>query len=142
MPPLTREAYEDVSPFGALLPHGLLLDPEAGVVLLSTPRWGRPGLALGCAWAIAPRNIEVCEEAVCLDLARIHESLLRSLPVGAALQAIMTILPATAAPAWEQLRPVRGALPDGRRPARGAAGRPAASGRHDTAAASARSARP
>ena len=71
MPPLTREAYEDVSPFGALLPHGLLLDPEAGVVLLSTPRWGCPSLALGCAWAIAPRNIEVCDEAVCLDLARI-----------------------------------------------------------------------
>ena len=104
MPPLTREAYEDVSPFGALLPHGLLLDPEAGVVLLSTPRWGRPSLALGCAWAIAPRNIEVCDEAVCLDLARMHESLLRSLPVGAALQAIMTLLPATAAPAWEQRR--------------------------------------
>ena len=104
MPPLTREAYEDVSPFAALLPHGLLLDPETGVVLLSTPRWGRPGLALGCAWAIAPRNIEVCDEAVCLDLARLHESLLRSLPVGAALQAIMTILPATAAPAWEQRR--------------------------------------
>ena len=105
MPSITREAYEDVSPFAALLPHGLLLDPETGVVLLSTPRWGRPDLALGCAWAITPRNIEVCEEAVCLDLARLHESLLRSLPVGAALQAMMTILPATAAPAWEQRRP-------------------------------------
>ena len=105
MPSITREAYEDVSPFAALLPHGLLLDPETGVVLLSTPRWGRPDLALGCAWAITPRNIEVCEEAVCLDLARRHESLLRSLPVGAALQAMMTILPATAAPAWEQRRP-------------------------------------
>ena len=51
MPPITREAYEDVSPFAALLPHGLLLDPETGVVLLSTPRWGRPesraGVCLG-----------------------------------------------------------------------------------------------
>jgi hypothetical protein len=99
-----RDAYTDVPPFAALLPHGLLLDPEAGVVLLSTPRWGRPSLALGCAWAIAPRNIEVCEDAVCLDLARLHESLLRSLPVGSALQAIMTVLPATTAPAWEHLR--------------------------------------
>ena len=52
MPSITREAYDDVSPFAALLPHGLLLDPETGVVLLSTPRWGRPSLALGCAWTL------------------------------------------------------------------------------------------
>ena len=52
MPPLSREAYEDVTPFGALLPHGLLVDPETGVLLLSTPRWGRSGLALGCAWTL------------------------------------------------------------------------------------------
>src|SRR5207245_4018272 len=48
--------------------------------------------------------IEVCDESVCLDMARVHESLLRSLPVGAALQVIMTVLPAHTAPAWEHLR--------------------------------------
>src|SRR5437867_454770 len=101
---MTRADYEDVASFGALLPHGLLLDVDGGVVLLSTPRWGRPSLALGCAWAVEPRNIEVCEETVCLDLARVHENLLRSLPVGAALQAIMTIVPGTTAPAWAYLR--------------------------------------
>jgi hypothetical protein len=108
---LARTDYEDVPPFGDLLPHGLLLDPGGGVLLLSTPRWGRPGLALGCAWHVEPRNIEVCAEAVCLDIARVHESLLRSLPVGAALQAIMTILPATAVPAWQALRAARPADP-------------------------------
>ncbi len=98
--------YEDDTPFGDLLPHGLLLDPAGGVVLLSTPvlRW-RPGVALGCAWMVEPRNIEVCDEAVCLDMARQHESLLRGLPVGSALQVILTVLPATTAPAWEALRP-------------------------------------
>jgi len=101
---VARTDYEDVSPFSALLPHGLLLDAARGVVLLSTPRWGRPSLALGCAWTVEPRNIEACEESVCLDLARLHESLVRSLPVGAALQAMMTILPATAVPAWQARR--------------------------------------
>ena len=101
---LTRTDYEDVFPFGALLPHGLLLDPARGVLLLSTPRWGKPSLAVGCAWSVEPRNIEVCDESVCLDMARVHESLLRSLPVGAALQAIMTVVPANAVPAWEHLR--------------------------------------
>ena len=123
MPPLTREAYEDVSPFAALLPHGLLLDPEAGVVLLSTPRWGRPGLALGCAWAIAPRNIEVCDEAVCLDLARMHESLLRSLPVGCRAAGHHDPPPGHSSPGVGTAPPVRGTLPDGRRAAGGAAGR-------------------
>jgi conjugal transfer ATP-binding protein TraC len=99
-----RSAYEDVPPFSALLPHGLLLDAAGGVVLLSTPRWGKPTLALGCAWRVAPRNIEVCDENMCLDLARLHESLLRSLPVSAALQVIVTMLPASTAPAWETLR--------------------------------------
>jgi len=100
----TRQDYEDVASFGDLLPYGLLLDPDGGVLLLSTPRWGRPSLALGCAWSIEPRNIEVCDEAICVDLARLHESLLRSVPVGAAIQVIMTILPATTAPAWQTLR--------------------------------------
>lgn len=97
--------YEDDAPFAALLPHGLLLDPEHGVVLLSSPvrRW-KPGLALGCAWTVEPRNIEVVDEAVCLAMARQHESLLRGLPVGSALQALMTVLPATSAPAWDALR--------------------------------------
>ncbi len=108
---LTRVDYEDVSPFADLLPHNLLLDPEGGVLLLSTPRWDKPSLALGCAWTLIPRNIEVCEESVCLTLARMHESLLRSLPVGAALQAGMTILPATTAPDWEQLRQAFDAAP-------------------------------
>src|SRR5713101_6095041 len=101
---VARTDYEDVWPFGDLLPHGLLLDPAGGVVLLSTPRWGKPSLALGCAWSVEPRNSEVCDESVCLDTARVHESLLRSLPVGAALQVIMTIVPANAATAWEALR--------------------------------------
>jgi hypothetical protein len=114
---LTRTDYEDVSPFAALLPHGLLLDPDGGVVLLSTPRWGCPGLAVGCAWTLTPRNIEVCDEAVCLDLVRLHENLLRSLPVGAALQAIMTILPATAAPPWEHLRPASSPVVEAQRAA-------------------------
>jgi len=100
----TGADYEDPSPFAALLPHSLLLDPDSGILLLSTPRWGRPSLALGCAWSIEPRNIETVDEHVCLDMARVHESLFRSLPVGAALQAMMTIVPAHSAPAWEQRR--------------------------------------
>lgn len=97
--------YEDDTPFAPLLPHGLLLDVAGGVVLLSTPvlRW-QPGLALGCAWAVEPRTTEACDEAVCLALARQHETLLRGLPVGSALQALMTVLPATTAPAWEARR--------------------------------------
>src|SRR5262245_39987823 len=98
---LTRPDYADVMPFSALLPHGLLLDSEAGVVLLSTPRWGKPTLALGCAWQVTPRNIEVCDERTCLDLARLHESLCQSVPVGSALQVVMTIRPATSAARWE-----------------------------------------
>ena len=128
MPPLTREAYEDVSPFGALLPHGLLLDPEAGWSC-SPPHAGASQPGAGCAWAITPRNIEVCDEAVCLDLARRHESLLRSLPVGRA-------------PGHDDHPPGHRRsggntavsahpFPDGRRPAGGAAGRAAASGWHD-----------
>src|SRR5712691_7034503 len=101
---LTRADYEDVSPFADLLPHTLLLDPEGGVLLLATPRWDKPSLALGCAWTLVPRNIEVCEESVCLAMARQHANLLRSLPVGAALQVGMTVLPATTAPAWEHVR--------------------------------------
>jgi conjugal transfer ATP-binding protein TraC len=101
---LVRRAYEDVSSFADLLPYSIPLDAESGILLLSTPRWGKPTLALGCAWSIEPRNVEVVDEQVCLDLARLHESLLRSLPVGAALQAIMTILPATTIPTWEALR--------------------------------------
>jgi hypothetical protein len=101
---LTRPDYEDVTPFSALLPHGVLLDPEAGVVLLSTPRWGKPTLALGCAWQLAPRNMEVCDDTTCLDLARLHESLFQSVPVGSALQVLMTMRPATSAPTWEHLR--------------------------------------
>jgi hypothetical protein len=108
---LTRADYEDVSPFADLLPHNLLLDPEGGVLLLATPRWDKPSLALGCAWTMIPHNIEVCEESVCLAMARQHENLVRSLPVGAALQVGMTILPATTAPAWEQLRQSRAASP-------------------------------
>jgi hypothetical protein len=101
---LTRHDYEDMLPFSALLPHGLLLDPDAGVVLLSTPRWGKPTLALGCAWRLAPRNVEVCDDTTCLDLARLHESLFQGVPVGSALQVLMTLVPATSAPAWERLR--------------------------------------
>jgi hypothetical protein len=101
---LTRSDYEDVRSFSTLLPQGLLLDPATGVVLLSTPRWGKPTLALGCAWSLQPVNIETCDESHCLTIARLHESLLQSLPVGAALQVGMAILPATTAPAWEQLR--------------------------------------
>ncbi len=108
---LTRADYEDVSPFADLLPHNLLLDPEGGVLLLATPRWDKPSLALGCAWTIIPRNIEVCDESLCLAMARQHEHLVRSLPVGASLQVGMTILPTTTAPAWEQLRQAIGASP-------------------------------
>ena len=97
-------ALDVTPPFAALLPHSLLLDAEAGILLLATPRWRRPGLALGCAWAIEPRNIEVCDETVCLEIARLHESLLRSLPVGGALQGLLTIRPTHTAPAWETLR--------------------------------------
>ena len=100
-------ALDVTPPFAALLPHSLLLDAEAGILLLATPRWRRPGLALGCAWAIEPRNIEVCDETVCLEIARLHESLLRSLPVGGALQGLLTIRPTHTAPAWETLRHVR-----------------------------------
>jgi len=93
-------------PFARLLPHGLILNQAAGIGLLSTPmpRWKRPSLALGCAWDVVPRNIDVCDESVCLDMARLHEGLLKTLPVGAALQVLMTILPATSMPAWEALR--------------------------------------
>src|SRR5437773_5114048 len=108
---VARADYEDVSSFSALLPHGLLVDPAGGVLLLSTPRWSKPTLALGCAWCVEPRNVEIVDESVCLDMARVHESLLRSLPVGAALQVIMTIVPTATVPAWELLRQGRGAAP-------------------------------
>jgi hypothetical protein len=57
---------------------------------------------------VEPRNVEIVDESVCLDMARVHESLLRSLPVGAALQVIMTIVPTATVPAWEILRQGRG----------------------------------
>ena len=100
----TRDAYEDVEPLAKLLPHGLLLDPAQGVVLLSTPRWGKPTLALGCAWHVIPRNIETCDESVCLEMARLHESLFHRLPVGAAVQVLLQIAPSGTVPGWEQLR--------------------------------------
>lgn len=90
--------------FANQLPHHLLLDAAAGVQLLATPRPWRPELALGCAWRVIPRNVEACDESVCLDMARQHESLVRGLPAGSALQTLMTVVPSTAMPAWEALR--------------------------------------
>jgi type IV secretory system conjugative DNA transfer VirD4/TraG family protein/LAGLIDADG DNA endonuclease family protein len=101
---MSRAYYEDVSSFATLLPHGLLLDADAGILLLSTPRLIKPALALGCGWVVRPVNIEVCEEAQCMAIARLHDNLLRSLPKGTALQCGMHVRPATDAPAWEGLR--------------------------------------
>ena len=96
--------YEDDPPFAELLPHGLLLDPESGVLLLSTARLGTASLALGCAWGLVPRNVEVCDASVCLDMAQRHEQLTRSLPVGSALQVLLTLRPASTVARWEGAR--------------------------------------
>jgi hypothetical protein len=88
--------------FADLLPHGLVL--EEGVVLLSTPRPRQATLALGVAWAVAPRNVEVSADATCLHIARVLEGLLQGLPEGSALQVLMQIRPAHTVPAWEALR--------------------------------------
>jgi hypothetical protein len=106
---------QDDLPFAALLPHGLLLDPEAGLLLLSTPqpspsllprptRTRRAVLALGVSWTVTPRSIEACAEAAVLQMARSLEGVLQSLPVGSALQVLLHIRPAYAAPAWIILR--------------------------------------
>jgi TraG P-loop domain len=90
--------------FHAELPHNVVVDEALGILLLVSPRRQPRSLALGCAWAVAPRNIEILDEQTVLDMARMHEHLLRSLPVGAGFQTIMTIVPATSVPAWESLR--------------------------------------
>jgi hypothetical protein len=108
---LTRRDYEPGRSFAPLLPHGLMVDADRGVALLSTPRWGKPTLALGCAWTLTPVNIETCDDAQCLTIAGLHESLLHALPVGAALQVGMTIKSATTAPAWSALRQARSPSP-------------------------------
>jgi hypothetical protein len=92
----------DDLPFAALLPHGMILDD--GVVLLSTPQPRRAGLALGIAWDIKPRNVEVSADAVCLHMARVLEGLLLGLPEGSALQVILRMRPAQDAPGWSALR--------------------------------------
>jgi hypothetical protein len=87
--------------FAALLPHDVALDDG---VLLSTPRPRRATLALGRVWAVTPRNIDVCGEAACLQMARSLENLLLGLPDGSAVQVLLQIRPAAAAPAWAALR--------------------------------------
>src|SRR5262249_46843671 len=89
--------------FADLLPHGVLLDE--GVVLLSTPRRRGATLALGCAWAVVPRNIEVCADAVCLQTARALEGGLLGLPEDAAVQVSQLLRPAHDVPGWTALRP-------------------------------------
>ena len=96
--------------------------PPAGVVPVW--RWGVPGPSRLATSRSATRRSASTSPA-CM---RACSGVCRS---GAALQVIMTILPATAAPAWERLRQSV-APPHGRRPAGRAAGRAAASGRHDT----------
>ncbi len=91
-------------PFALELPHLQLQDQARGIVLLETPHSWKPRLALGCAWQVVPVNIEVLEEAQCRALSRQHETLLRGMPDGTALQTLMTIFPSTTAPAWEQVR--------------------------------------
>jgi TraG P-loop domain len=104
-PLLTPDDLEDAPAFAGLLPHGLVLDPATGVVLLSTPRFLRPTLDVGCAWSVpVPRNIELLAESACLDLARIHQGLFRNLPKRAAVQTIMHVLPTLCVPGWEALR--------------------------------------
>ncbi|MGE3540224.1 MAG: TraC family protein [Candidatus Tectimicrobiota bacterium] len=92
---------DDLS-FPLLLPHGMLLDDA--VVLLSTPRGQGATLALGCGWAVEPRNIEVCAEAVCLQTARALEGGLLGLPEGAAVQVLQLMRPACEVPGWTALR--------------------------------------
>jgi hypothetical protein len=87
--------------FAALLPHDVVFDDA---VLLATPRPRRATLALGRVWAVTPRNIDVCGEAACLQMARSLENLLLGLPDGSAVQVVMQICPAAAAPAWSTLR--------------------------------------
>lgn len=91
-------------PFASELPYETMLDPEAGIVLLKTPRSPKARFALGCAWQITPVNIECLEEEECLTLARHHEQLLRGLPIGSCVQTLMTIVPSTRFPAWEAAR--------------------------------------
>jgi hypothetical protein len=87
--------------FADLLPHDVGLDDA---MLLSTPRPRRATLALGRVWTVTPRNIDVCGEAACLQMARSLENLLLGLPDGSAVQVLMQIRPATDAPAWSALR--------------------------------------
>lgn len=88
-------------PFAQELPHTYVLDEEAGVVLLRTPRTGwKVRLALGCVWEVQPVNVSVMAEADCLRVARQYENFLSGCPIGSALQAIMAIAPSTQAPAW------------------------------------------
>src|SRR5262245_19679238 len=97
--------------FADKLCQSLILDLDAGIVLLVQPEAQRPSLALGCAWDVTPVNIDVLSEQGCLDLARRHEHMIRTLPVGSAVQSLMLIRPAYALPAWEQLRTAQGQHP-------------------------------
>jgi hypothetical protein len=94
----------DDLPFAMLLPHGLLLEPDTGVLLCSTPRRRRATLALGVAWAVVPHNVEACTDATVLQIARSLDGLLQSLPVGSAIQILLHLCPAQDAPAWAALR--------------------------------------
>jgi hypothetical protein len=87
--------------FAALLPHDMGLDDA---LLLATPRPRRATLALGRAWLVTPRNIDVCGEAACLQMARSLENVLLGLPDGSAVQVVMQIRPAADAPTWAALR--------------------------------------
>ena len=87
--------------FADLLPHDVVLDDA---LLLSTPRPRRATLALGRIWTVMPRNIDVCGEAACLQMARSLENLLLGLPDGSAVQVLMQIRPTTIAPAWDAFR--------------------------------------
>jgi hypothetical protein len=105
---LLRAVSEALSPgyppFAAELDQSLVLDADLGICLLTQRGCKVPRLGLGCAWVLEPRNIDVLAESECLDLARMHENLVRALPVGAAVQFLHTVLPAATLPAWEQAR--------------------------------------
>jgi hypothetical protein len=80
------------------------IDLENGIILLQTPQSPKPRFSLGCTWSAVPVNIQCLDEEECLALGRHHEQLLRGMPIGSAVQTIMTILPSTQMPTWEAER--------------------------------------
>lgn len=86
------------------LAQTMLVEEATGILLLKTPHATKPLLSLGAAWRLEPVNVEAMDEDQVTALAQQHAALFQGLPVGSTVQVLMTILPSTTAPAWEQVR--------------------------------------